>query len=136
MNITTSVLPATGRSTDCYIFYIFWGEYSSYHLFSFTKEKKVISINRSKSLIIRVEIIQGIAAPPHDPVELLEIEHPVAVAVGLLQHFLEFFIGDLLADLRCNSLHIFEGNLVEVVLIEQLEDLVDLLLRISGPLSQ
>lgn len=88
-----------------------------------------------RSFVVAVEVVQGVASPAHDAVELLEIEHAISVTIGFLQHLLEFVIGDLLSNFPGDALEVFEGDFVEVVLIEQLEDLEDFLLGVPGALS-
>jgi len=71
-----------------------------------------------KSFIIAVEIFEGISASSHDAVEFLEVEHSITISISLFEHFLELVIGNLLSYLICDSLQIFEGDFVKVVLIE------------------
>lgn len=88
------------------------------------------------SFIIAVEVIKGISSSPHDPVKFFEVKHTVAISVGLLKHFLELIIRNLLSDLTGDSLEVFEGDLVEVVLVEELEDLEDFFLGVSWALDK
>ena len=83
---------------------------------------------RGISFIIAVEVIKGISSSPHDPVKFFEVKHTVTISVGLLKHFLELIIRNLLSDFAGDSLEVLEGDLVEIVLIEELEDLEDLFL--------
>lgn len=88
------------------------------------------------SFVVAVEVIQRVPSPSHYPVKLLEVEHAIAISVRLLQHFLELIVGYLLADLRSDSLQIFEGDLVEVILIEQFEDLQYFVFGVSWALGK
>lgn len=70
------------------------------------------------SLIVAVEVVKGISSSSHDSVKFLEVEHSVTISVGLLKHFLELIIRDLLSNLIGDSLEVFEGDLVEIVFIK------------------
>jgi len=86
------------------------------------------------SFVVRVEIIERVSSPAHDAVELFEVEHSVAISVCLLKHLLQLIVGDLLADFPSDTLQVLEGDLVEVVLVEKLEDLQDFLLGVARAL--
>lgn len=88
------------------------------------------------SFVIAVEVIKGISSSPHDPVEFFEVEHTVAISIGFLKHFLELIIRNLLSNLTGDSLQVLEGDLVEIVLIEELEDLEDFFLGVSWSLNK
>lgn len=88
-----------------------------------------------KSFIIAVEIFERISASSHDAVEFLEVEHSITISISLFEHFLELVIGNLLSYLICDSLQIFEGDFVEVVLIEKFENLQDLIFGVSRSLN-
>lgn len=81
-----------------------------------------------KSFIVAVEIFEGVATSSHDAVEFLEVEHSVTISISFFEHFLELVIGNLLSYFVCDSLKIFEGDFVEVVLVEKFEDLQDFIL--------
>lgn len=88
------------------------------------------------SFIIAVKVIKGISSSPHDPVEFFEVEHTVAISISLLEHFLELIIRNLLSNLAGDSLQVLEGDLVEIVLVEELEDLEDFFLGVSWSLNK
>jgi hypothetical protein len=92
--------------------------------------------NESISFVVRVEVVKGVSSATHNAIKLLEVEHAVSVTVGLLEHFLELVVRDLLADLASDAFEVLEGDLVEVVLVEELEDLEDLLLGVPGALRE
>lgn len=88
-----------------------------------------------KSFIIAVKIFKGITASSHNAIKFLEVEHSIAISIGFLEHFLELVIRNLLSDLICDSLQIFEGNFIEVVLIKKFENLQNFILRVSRSLN-
>jgi hypothetical protein len=88
-----------------------------------------------KSFIIAVEIFERISASSHDAVEFLEVEHSITISISLFKHFLELVIGNLLSYLICDSLQIFEGDFVEVVLIEKFENLQNFIFGVSRSLN-
>lgn len=67
----------------------------------------------------------------HNPNELLLIDLPVPVAIGLIDHLLQLLISHGLAQFSGNSLQIFEGNLASAVIVEESEGLEDLLSGVS-----
>jgi hypothetical protein len=88
------------------------------------------------SFVIGIEIVERVSSAPHNAVELLKVEHSVSISVGLLQHFLELVIGDLLAHLGSDAFEVFKGDFVEVVLIKQFENLHDFLFGVTSALSR
>ena len=88
------------------------------------------------SVIITIEIVEGISSSPHYSVEFIEVEHSISISVSFFKHFLEFVIWNFLSDLSCDSFQIFEGDFVEVILIEEFEDFKDFLFGISGSLNK
>merc|ERR1719158_745510 len=64
----------------------------------------------------------------HDTQELLLVHLTVAVAVGLIDHFLELLVGHALPELLGHPLQVLEGNLARFVVIEKAERLQNLVL--------
>jgi hypothetical protein len=67
----------------------------------------------------------------HDPDELLLVDLPVPVAVGLVDHLLQLLVSHRLAQLAGNALQVLEGDLARAVVVEQPEGLQDLLPRVA-----
>lgn len=74
--------------------------------------KKDISRSIRLSFIIAVKVVERIASSSHDSVELVEVEHSVAVSVGLFQHFFKLLIGNFLTNFAGNSFQVLEGDFV------------------------
>ena len=91
---------------------------------------------KSISFIITIEIVQRIPSPPHNPVKLVKVQHPVSIPIGLLKHFLQLVIGYLLPPFSRYPLQVLEGDFVEVVLVEEFEDLDDFFLGVPGTLPK
>jgi hypothetical protein len=87
------------------------------------------------SFIIAIEILEWITASSHNTIEFLEVEHSITIPISLFKHFLELIIGYLLSYFICDSLQIFEGDLVEVVLIEEFENLQNFIFGVSRSLN-
>merc|ERR1712076_133939 len=63
----------------------------------------------------------------HDAVELIDVDLAIAITVSLVDHVLELLIVDVLTELLSNTGEVAEGDLVGVVIFEQLEHLLDVL---------
>lgn len=74
-----------------------------------------------KSFIITVEIIQRISSSSHYSVELLEIEHSVAIPICFFKHFFQLLIWNFLSDFAGDSFQVFEGDFVQVVFVKKFE---------------
>merc|ERR1712017_5693 len=75
-------------------------------------------------VIIGGEILKEVALLLHDAVELVNVDLTITVTVSLVDHVLEFLIIDVLTELLSNTSKIAEGDLVGVVIVEELEHLV------------
>ena len=87
------------------------------------------------SIIITVEIVKGITSSSHYSIKLVKVEHSISVSVCLFQHFLQFVVWYFLAHFCGDSFQIFEGDFIEVIFIEKLEDFEDFLFGVSGALN-
>ena len=63
--------------------------------------------------------------------ELLFVDLPVAVSVGLIYHLLKLFLGHGLPQLPRHPLEVLQGDLAGSVIIEEPEGLEDLLAGVS-----
>ena len=88
------------------------------------------------SVIITVEIVKRISSSSHYSVEFIEVEHSISISVSFFEHFFEFIIWNFFSDFSGDSFQIFEGDFVEVILIEEFEDFKDFLFGISGSLNK
>merc|ERR1712032_111440 len=59
----------------------------------------------------------------HDTKKLLFVDFAITIAVRLIDHFLQFFVGHPLAKLLCHALQVLEGDLARLVIIEEPEGL-------------
>merc|ERR1712196_396440 len=76
-------------------------------------------------VIIGGEILKEVALLLHDAVELVDVD--LTITVSLVDHVLEFLIIDVLTELLSNTSKVAEGDLVGVVIVEELEHLLDIL---------
>ena len=88
-----------------------------------------------KSFIIAVKIFERITTSSHNAIEFLEVEHSITISISFFEHFLELVIGNLLSYLICDSLQIFEGDFVEIILIKKFENLQNFIFGVSGSLN-
>merc|ERR1711987_22619 len=78
-------------------------------------------------VIIGGQVLKEVALLLHDPVELVNVDLTITIAVGLVDHVLELLLVDVLAELLCDAAQVAQGDLAGVVVIEQLEHLLDVL---------
>merc|ERR1719198_1512920 len=78
-------------------------------------------------VVVGGEVLEEVTLLLHDAVELVDVDLTIAITVGLVDHVLELLVVDVLTELLGNTGKVAEGNLVGVVVIEQLEDLLDVL---------
>merc|ERR1711883_37345 len=78
-------------------------------------------------VIIGGQILEEVALLLHDAVELVNVDLTITITVGLVDHVLELLIVDVLTELLSNTGEDAEGDLVGVVVIEELEYLLDVL---------
>merc|ERR1711896_49328 len=78
-------------------------------------------------VIVGGEVLEEVALLLHDAVELVKVDLAITITVGLVDHVLELLIIDVLTELLSNASEVAEGDLVGVVVIEELEDLLDVL---------
>merc|ERR1719198_2850463 len=78
-------------------------------------------------VIIGGQVLEEVALLLHDAVELINVDLTIAIAVSLVDHVLELLIIDVLTELLSNTCQVAEGDLVGVVVIEELEHLLDVL---------
>merc|ERR1712176_712658 len=78
-------------------------------------------------VIIGGEILKEVALLLHDAVELVNVDLTITITVSLVDHVLEFLIIDVLTELLSNTSKVAEGDLVGVVVVEELEHLLDVL---------
>merc|ERR1712147_391294 len=93
---------------------------------------KLVAASRERQ-VLRLEVVVGghvlkeVALLLHDAVELIDVDLAIAITVGLVDHVLELLIVDVLTELLSNTGKVAEGDLVGVVVVEQLEHLLDVL---------
>merc|ERR1712196_135635 len=75
-------------------------------------------------VIIGGEILKEVALLLHDAVELVNVDLTITITVSLVDHVLEFLIIDVLTELLSNTSKVAEGDLVGVVIVEELEVLL------------
>merc|ERR1719247_2858317 len=78
-------------------------------------------------VIVGGEVLEEVALLLHDAVELVKVDLAIAITVGLVDHVLELLIINVLTELLSHAGEVAEGNLVGVVVIEELEHLLDVL---------
>merc|ERR1712195_97993 len=78
-------------------------------------------------VIVGREVLQEVTLLLHDAVELVNVNLTIAITVSLVDHVLELLIVDGLTELLSNTGKVAEGDLVGVVIVEQLEHLLDVL---------
>merc|ERR1712178_143214 len=81
----------------------------------------------SLEVIIGGKILKEVALLLHDAVELVNVDLAITITVGLVDHVLELLIIDVLTQLLGHASEVAEGDLVGVVIIEELEPLLDIL---------
>ena len=67
----------------------------------------------------------------HDANEVFLADFAVAVAVGFLDHFIEFFVSHILAKFFGYSLEVLEADFALLLGVEEFEGLLDFFNRIS-----
>merc|ERR1719329_1549612 len=67
----------------------------------------------------------------HDTKEFLLIHLSVAVAVSLVDHFLQLLVGHALTKLLGNTLEVLESDLAGLIIVEKTEGLQNLILRVA-----
>merc|ERR1719263_248150 len=67
----------------------------------------------------------------HDAEEFVLVDLAVTIAIGLVNHLLELFVGHVLTELLGDTLQILEGNLAGLIIIEEAEHLDDLLAGVA-----
>merc|ERR1711874_953094 len=67
----------------------------------------------------------------HDAEEFLLIDLAIAVAICLIDHFLQFLIRHALTEFFCYALQVLEGDLTGLVVIEKAECFQDLVLWVT-----
>merc|ERR1711881_291563 len=82
---------------------------------------------QSLEIIVGGHVLEEVALLLHDAVELVNVDLAIAITVGLVDHVLELLIVDVLTELLSNTGEVAEGDLVGVVIVEQLEHLLDVL---------
>merc|ERR1712147_293275 len=93
---------------------------------------KLVAASRERQ-VLRLEVVVGghvlkeVALLLHDAVELIDVDLAIAITVGLVDHVLELLIVDVLTELLSNAGKVAEGDLVGVVVVEELEHLLDVL---------
>merc|ERR1719407_327857 len=93
---------------------------------------KLVAASRERQ-VLRLEVVVGghvlkeVALLLHDAVELIDVDLAIAITVGLVDHVLELLIVDVLTELLSNTGEVAEGDLVGVVVVEELEHLLDIL---------
>jgi len=78
-------------------------------------------------VVIGGHVLEEVTLLLHDAVELVDVDLTIAITVGLVDHVLELLIVDVLTELLSNTGQVAEGDLVGVVIVEQLEHLLDVL---------
>merc|ERR1712196_237680 len=74
----------------------------------------------SLEVIIGGKILKEVALLLHDTVELVNVDLAITITVGLVDHVLELLIIDVLTQLLGHASEVAEGDLVGVVIIEEL----------------
>merc|ERR1712054_50953 len=82
---------------------------------------------RFLEVVVGGHVLEEVALLLHDAVELVDVDLAIAIAVSLVDHVLELLIVDVLTELLSHAGEVAEGDLVGVVIIEELEDLLDVL---------
>merc|ERR1712072_718906 len=80
-------------------------------------------VNNCLEVVVGGEVLEEVALLLHDAVELVDVDLAIAVTVGLVDHVLELLIIDGLTELLSHASEVAEGDLVGVVVIEELEHL-------------
>lgn len=75
-----------------------------------------------QSVIIAVQVIEGVVSPSHNTVELFEVKGVVSIPICLFQHLAQFLVRQFFSHFGSNLLQIFVCNFVKIILVEQLED--------------
>jgi hypothetical protein len=75
-------------------------------------------------VIVGGKVLKEVALLLHDAVELVKVDLAITVTVGLVDHVLELLIIDVLTELLSHAGEVAEGDLVGVVVIEELEHLL------------
>jgi len=78
-------------------------------------------------VVVGGHVLEEVTLLLHDAVELVDVNLTIAITVGLVDHILELLVVDALTELLGNTGEVAEGDLVGVVVVEQLEDLLDVL---------
>merc|ERR1712057_21973 len=78
-------------------------------------------------VVVGGEVLEEVTLLLHDAVELVNVDLTITITVGLVDHVLELLIVDVLTELLSNTGEVAEGDLVGVVVIEELEYLLDVL---------
>merc|ERR1719327_1792122 len=81
-------------------------------------------------VIIRGKVLKEVALLLHDAVELVNVNLTITITVSLVDHVLKLLIIDVLTKLLSHTGKVAEGDLVGVVVIEELEHLLDILARV------
>merc|ERR1712178_489699 len=82
---------------------------------------------RDLEVVVGGEILEEVTLLLHDAVELVNVDLTITIAISLVDHVLELLIVDVLTELLSNTSKVAEGDLVGVVVIEELEHLLDVL---------
>merc|ERR1719310_1656638 len=78
---------------------------------------------RHLEVIVGGKVLKEVALLLHDAVELVKVDLTIAITVGLVDHVLELLVIDVLTELLSHAGEVAEGDLVGVVVIEELEHL-------------
>merc|ERR1712138_104651 len=78
-------------------------------------------------VVVGGKVLEEVALLLHDAVELVDVDLTIAITVGLVDHVLELLIVDGLTELLSHAGEVAEGDLVGVVVVEELEHLLDVL---------
>merc|ERR1712022_1601 len=74
-------------------------------------------------VVVGGKVLEEVTLLLHDAVELVNVDLAIAITVGLVDHVLELLIVDVLTEPHGHAGEVAEGDLVGVVVIEQLEHL-------------
>merc|ERR1712054_368798 len=84
-------------------------------------------LNGYLEVVVGGKILEEVTLLLHDAVEFVNVDLTITITVGLVDHVLELLIVDVLTQLLSDTGKVAEGDLVGVVIIEELEDLLDVL---------
>merc|ERR1719409_2294274 len=82
---------------------------------------------RCLEVVVGGKVLEEVTLLLHDAVEFVNVDLTIAITVGLVDHVLELLIVDVLTELLSHAGEVAEGDLVGVVVIEELEHLLDIL---------